>query len=58
MEKSLMKERFLHFITVLIVCILLGYLSHDLMNGIRAGILIGIGFVIGGELIGKRIKKE
>ena len=50
MEKYLMKNRFLHFITPLIVCILLGYLFNDLMNGIRVGVLIGIGFVIGMEL--------
>jgi hypothetical protein len=28
------------------------------MNGIRAGILIGIGFVIGIELVGKRREKK
>jgi len=49
-----MKGRFLYFITPLTVCILLGYLSHDLMNGIRTGILTGIGFVVGIELVGKR----
>lgn len=53
MEKYLMKNRFLHFITPLIVCILLGYLFNDLMNGIRVGVLIGIGFVIGMELVRK-----
>ncbi len=58
MEKTLIKERFLYFITILIVCILLGYLSHNLMNGIRTGILVGIGFVIGMVLIGKRKAKS
>ncbi|WP_292381340.1 hypothetical protein [Methanosarcina sp. UBA289] len=58
MEKSLMKERFLHFTTAFIVCMLLGYLSHDLMNGIRTGTLIGIGFVIGEEIIEKRRGKR
>ncbi|MDD4760621.1 MAG: hypothetical protein ACOX7Y_07920 [Methanosarcina sp.] len=53
MEKSLMKNQFLYFIIPLIICVLLGYLSHDLMNGIRAGIFIGIGFVIGMELVRK-----
>ncbi|MGB9929234.1 MAG: hypothetical protein ACPK85_12670 [Methanosarcina sp.] len=53
MEKNLMRNRSLQFIIPLIVCILLGYLSNDLMNGIRAGILIGIGFVIGMELVRK-----
>lgn len=54
MEKSLMKERFLQFIAALITGTLLGYLSHDLMHGIRTGILVGIGFIIGGELIRKK----
>lgn len=58
MKKSLMKDQFLHFITVLIVGILLGYLYHDLMNGIRIGIPIGIGFFIGEMLIGKRRKQR
>ncbi len=57
MEISLMKERFLYFIIPLIICVLLGYLSHDLMNGIRTGIFIGIGFVIGNILIGKRLRE-
>ncbi len=58
MEKPLMKEQFLYFIIALIVCTLLGYLSHDLMNGIVTGISIGIGFVIGMNLIGKRRKQR
>ncbi|WP_407356269.1 hypothetical protein [Methanolobus sp. WCC5] len=37
----------LHFSTILIVCTLLGYLSHDLMKGIYVGILAGIGFALG-----------
>lgn len=51
MEISLMKERFLYFIIALTVCTLLGYLSNDLMNGIRTGIFMGIGFVIGDILV-------
>lgn len=58
MEKSLMKEQFLHFITILIVCILLGYLFNNLMNGIFTGILVGIGFVIGTELVRRRREKS
>lgn len=54
MEISLMKERFLHFIIALTVCTLLGYLSNDLMNGIRTGIFMGIGFVIGDILVKRR----
>ncbi|MDO5840771.1 hypothetical protein [Methanosarcina mazei] len=54
MERPPVKEQLLHFITAVIVCALLGYLSHDLMNGIQTGIFIGIGFVIGMNLIGKR----
>ena len=54
MERPPMKEQLLHFITAVIVCALLGYLSHDLMNGIQTGIFIGIGFVIGINIIGKR----
>ena len=58
MEISLMKERFLHFIIALTVCTLLGYLSNDLMNGMRTGIFMGIGFVIGNILVGKRLREE
>jgi len=56
MNKSLMKERFFQFIAALITGTLLGYLSHDLMNGIFNGLLIGIGFITGMELI-RRVKK-
>lgn len=58
MESPPMKEQFLYFIIALIVCTLSGYLSHDLMNGIVAGIFIGIGFVVGMNLIGKRRKQR
>lgn len=54
MEKLPIKQQFLYFIIVIIVCTLLGYLSHNLMNGIVTGFFIGIGFVIGMNLIGKR----
>lgn len=57
MEKSLIKNRFLYFITSLIICVLLGYLSHDLMSGIRAGIFIGIGVVIGMEIVERYERK-
>jgi hypothetical protein len=54
MEKLPMKQQLLYFIIVIIVCTLLGFLSHDLTNGVVSGIFIGIGFVIGMNLIGKR----
>jgi hypothetical protein len=57
MENSPMKIRFLYFITSFTICIILGYLSHDLVNGIRIGIGSGIGVVIGMEL-GKRREKR
>ncbi len=57
-EKTLIKERFLYFIVILIVSTLLGYLSNGLMNGILTGILIGIGFILGMLLIGKRKAKS
>jgi positive regulator of sigma E activity len=53
MDESLIKSRLLYFIIPLIVCMLLGYLSHDLISGIRSGIAIGIGFLIGRELVGE-----
>lgn len=58
MKINLMNERFLHFITILIVSTLLGYLSHAIMNGIFFGILVGIGFVLGEELFKKMRKKK
>ena len=53
MDESLIKSRLLYFIIPLIVCMLLGYLSHDLISGIRSGIAIEIGFLKGRELVGK-----
>ena len=58
MEKYLTKDRFLCFITPFIVCVLLGYLSHDLMNGIRIGISVGIGAVLAKELGRRREKRK
>ena len=58
MEISLMKERFLHFIIALTVCTLLGYLSNDLMNGMRTGIFMGIGCVIGNILVKRRERRK
>lgn len=58
MDESLIKSRLLYFIIPLIVCMLLGYLSHDLISGIRSGIAIGIGFLIGRELVGKHWKRS
>ena len=54
MEKPPIKQQILYFIMAVIVCTLLGYLSHDLIHGIQTGIFVGIGFVIGMNLIGKR----
>lgn len=59
MKKVPVKERFLHFVIILIVSTLLGYLYSDLINGIFLGILIGIGFVVIGEgMIGERQNKK
>jgi hypothetical protein len=44
MEKSQIKKAFLHFIIIIIMSTLLGYLSHDLMNGVNNGFFVGIGF--------------
>lgn len=43
-EKSQIKKAFLHFIVIIIMSVLLGYLSHDLMNGLITGFFVGIGF--------------
>ena len=46
MEKSQIKNAFLHFLIALVTCTLLGYLSHDLMNGVKIGIGVGTGIAI------------
>jgi len=43
-EKSQIKKAFLHFIVIIILSALLGYLSHDLKNGVIIGFFVGIGF--------------
>lgn len=58
MEKSLMKNLFIHFFIPVTICSFLGYLSNDFIHGIRTGIFIGIGFVIGLGLFGKKEKDE
>lgn len=58
MEKPPVKQQLLYFITAVIVCTLLGYLSHDLIHGIQTGIFVGIGFVIGMNLNGKKRKER
>lgn len=58
MERSSVKEQLLYFIMAVLVCTLLGYLSHDLINGIQTGIFVGIGFVIGMNLNGKKRKER
>lgn len=46
MEKVSKKYLFLQFITAFITCTFLGYLFHDVMNGIITGIGVGIGILI------------
>jgi hypothetical protein len=46
MKKSQVKNTFLHFITAVITSSILGYLSHDLMNGVRIGLGVGTGIAI------------
>lgn len=58
MEKFLMKNPFVLFSIPVIVCTFLGYLSHNLMNGILTGIFIGTGFVIGMELFERKQEKD
>lgn len=58
MEKPPVKQQLLYFITAVIVCTLLGYLSHDLIHGIQTGIFVGIGFVIGMNLNRKKRKER
>lgn len=53
MDRSHLKSQLMNFLLPLIVCKLIGYLSHDDTGGVSSGIGIGIGFVIGHELIGK-----
>jgi hypothetical protein len=44
MEKSRIKKGILHFFIIVIMGTLLGYLSHDLMNGVTTGFFVGLGF--------------
>ncbi len=53
MDRSHLTSQLMYFLLSLIVCTLIGYLSHDDTGGVSSGIGIGIGFVIGHELIGK-----
>jgi hypothetical protein len=46
MKKSQVKNTFLHFITAVITSSILGYLSHDLTNGVRIGLGVGTGIAI------------
>ena len=46
MKKSQVKKAFLNFIIALIICSMLGFLSHDFMNGVRIGLGVGIGIAI------------
>jgi len=46
MRKVSNKYLFLQFITAVVTCTFLGYLFHDLMNGIITGIGAGIGVII------------
>jgi len=47
MKKSQVKKVFLNFIVAFITCLILGYLSHDFMNGVRIGLGVGTGIAIG-----------
>jgi len=46
MKKFQVKKAFLHFIVAFITCLILGYLSHDLMNSVRIGLGVGVGVAI------------
>jgi len=58
MEKTLKVELFLNFIEAFIVCVLLGYLLHDLTYGILAGIGCGFGICMGKINIKRREKRK
>jgi len=40
------KKSFLNFVIAFIICSVLGFLSHDFMNGVRIGLGVGIGIAI------------
>jgi hypothetical protein len=46
MKKSQVKKSFLNFVIALTICSMLGFLSHDFINGVRIGLGIGIGIAI------------
>jgi hypothetical protein len=50
MRKFQIKKAFLYFILEFSICFILGYLSHDLMNSVRIGLGVGLGFAIGAGL--------
>jgi positive regulator of sigma E activity len=59
MEKSLIKNLFLFFITPFVLCMLLEYFFfHDLIQGILPGIGAGLGVCMGKRHENKRKKRE
>jgi hypothetical protein len=44
MEKSQIKNAFLHLIIIVIMSTSIGYLTYDLMNGVATGFFVGLGF--------------
>jgi hypothetical protein len=46
MEKAQIKKALLHFIIIITMSTLLGYLSHNLINGVINGFFVSIGFAI------------
>ncbi|MGD9780007.1 hypothetical protein [Methanomethylovorans sp.] len=51
MDITQLKNDLLFFIISVIVYTILGYLSNNAINEIISGIFVGIGFVIGKEVI-------
>jgi hypothetical protein len=50
MRRFQIKKALLYFIFGFSICFILGYLSHDLMNSVRIGFGVGVGFAIGAGL--------
>lgn len=50
MKRFQVKKAVLYFIVGFSTCLILGYLSHDLMNSVRIGLSVGVGIAIGAGL--------
>jgi hypothetical protein len=50
MKRFQVKKAFLYFLVGFSICLILGYLSHDLMNSVRIGLGVGVGIAIGAGL--------